>query len=57
VPAEYAGVLQATNAYRAKHQAARLTWDDTLASRAQQYAAGCPGRHSGDMGVGEAMAW
>jgi hypothetical protein len=55
VPAEYASVLAATNAYRAKHQAPALAWDAALAARAQAYAGGCPNGHSGDRGVGENM--
>ncbi|WIA37933.1 hypothetical protein OEZ86_001310 [Tetradesmus obliquus] len=55
--AEYAAVLTATNAYRAKHQAPPLAWDAALAVRAQAFAAGCPNGHSGDRGVGENLAW
>jgi hypothetical protein len=53
VPAEFAAVLAATNAYRAKHQAPALVWDAALAARAQAHAGGCPNGHSGDRGVGE----
>ncbi|KAF6253115.1 CAP domain-containing protein [Scenedesmus sp. NREL 46B-D3] len=57
VPAEYASVLAATNAHRARHQAPAAAWDAALAARAQAFASGCPSGHSGDRGVGENMAW
>jgi hypothetical protein len=37
-------------------QAAPLVWDDSLASSAATWAAGCPNGHSGYSGVGENMA-
>jgi uncharacterized protein YkwD len=49
--------LQATNAYRAKHQAAALVWDTSIATSAQNYANSCPQGHSGAQGLGENLAW
>ncbi|KAK1071202.1 hypothetical protein LTR74_003583 [Friedmanniomyces endolithicus] len=41
-----AAVLNSTNYYRAQHQAGALTWDDGLASYAQNYANKCSWQHS-----------
>jgi len=41
-----AAVLNSTNYYRAQHQAGALTWDDGLASYAQDYANKCAWQHS-----------
>eukprot|EP00775_Hariotina_reticulata_P009864 gene9864-10022_t len=54
---ELQAALDKTNAYRQRHQAAPLAWDDSLASSAATWAAGCPNGHSGYSGVGENMAW
>ena len=40
-------VLAAHNQYRSKHSAGALTWDDTLASYAQQHASSCAFQHTG----------
>jgi len=39
--------LAGHNSIRAQHGAADLTWNDTLASEAQQWANGCVFKHSG----------
>lgn len=39
-------VLNSTNLYRRAYQAEPLTWDDTLASYAQDYAENCVWEHS-----------
>ncbi|EFJ42219.1 hypothetical protein VOLCADRAFT_107377 [Volvox carteri f. nagariensis] len=45
------------NTYRARHSAAALVWDETLAKQAQAWAqalaSGCRMQHSGAQGVGE----
>jgi len=41
-----AAVLNSTNYYRAQHQASALTWDDGLATYAQNYANECAWQHS-----------
>jgi hypothetical protein len=48
-------ILDAHNAYRAKHCAPALTWSADLAAAAQQWADGCKFTHSGV--VGESLAW
>ena len=39
--------LKGHNTVRAQHGAAALTWDENLASKAQQWANGCVFKHSG----------
>jgi len=39
-------VLNSTNYYRAQHQAGSLSWDDSLAQYAQDYAEKCQWKHS-----------
>lgn len=39
-------VLNSTNYYRAQHQANAISWDDSLASYAQNYAQKCIWQHS-----------
>ncbi|KAK3629323.1 hypothetical protein LTR56_018098 [Elasticomyces elasticus] len=50
-----AAILNSTNYYRAQHQADALTWDDALASYAQDYAEKCAWQHS-DGPYGENLA-
>ncbi len=40
-------VLASHNKYRAQHHAAKLNWDDELASYAERYASKCVFQHSG----------
>ena len=40
-------VLSSHNQYRSLHSASALTWDDTLASYAQQHASSCVFQHTG----------
>lgn len=54
---ELAEALAATNAYRARHQASPLAWDEELAAQAAAYLAECPTTVSTARGVGENMAW
>lgn len=46
-PSDIQTFLNAHNTFRAKHGAAPLVWDNLLASKAQQWAAGCKFQHSG----------
>ena len=39
--------LKGHNTVRAQHGAVALTWDENLASKAQQWANGCVFKHSG----------
>jgi uncharacterized protein YkwD len=39
-------VLNVTNFYRQRHNASALTWNDTLANYAQNWANGCQWKHS-----------
>ncbi len=48
--------LSAHNTYRKIHGVAPLTWSDTLAKSARQFASTCPSGHSGS-GFGENIAW
>jgi uncharacterized protein YkwD len=41
-----AAVLNSTNYYRSQHQAQALSWDENLASYAQDYAEKCQWQHS-----------
>ncbi|KAI5787121.1 CAP domain-containing protein [Geopyxis carbonaria] len=47
-----AKILDLHNSFRAKHNAAALTWDDTLAESALKHSSGCIFEHTG-MGVYE----
>ncbi|KAI9498220.1 CAP domain-containing protein, partial [Zychaea mexicana] len=50
--------LELHNSYRAKHSAPALTWSDTLASYAQDWADGCVFEHSqGKYGENLAMGY
>jgi len=59
-------ILNAHNAYRAKHCVPALSWSAQLAAEAQQYADSCPqngvGKHSpgawqSENGYGENLSW
>eukprot|EP00775_Hariotina_reticulata_P005868 gene5868-6109_t len=45
-PSMYQGILDRHNVYRARHQAAALTWDEAMASSTAAYAARCTFAHS-----------
>jgi uncharacterized protein YkwD len=45
--ADVAAYLKAHNDFRAKHGARALSWDNTLAAKAQQWANRCQFKHSG----------
>ena len=49
-PAEIKELLAAHNKYRQKHHAPALTWDTTLADRAQKWSNNCEFKHSGTPG-------
>ncbi|MDY0042555.1 MAG: CAP domain-containing protein [Desulforhabdus sp.] len=54
-PEEIQQWLQAHNNYRALHGAPAVTWSDTIAANAQDWANSCPSGHS-STGYGENMA-
>jgi hypothetical protein len=49
----YQAILDKHNSYRAKHQAAALTWSSTLASQAASYGARCNFAHDPYANAGE----
>jgi hypothetical protein len=49
--------LEQHNSYRARHGVSALVWDMDLAAGAGKWAGKCPDGHSGEVGVGENMAW
>ncbi len=55
-PAEIQEWLQAHNNYRTLHNVPPVTWSQTVANSAQDYADTCPAGHSGS-GYGENLAW
>jgi len=53
---ELAAGIKVINAQRAKHGAAPLAWDASLAAGAAAWATTCPAEVSGEQGVGESVA-
>ena len=49
-------LVDAHNAYRAKHCVPALTWSSQVAASAQQWANGCAFEHQGGTGLGENLA-
>jgi uncharacterized protein YkwD len=54
---EMQSVLDAHNAYRARHCVAPLTWSPQIAATAQRWAERCAPAHDANSGLGENLAW
>jgi uncharacterized protein YkwD len=54
---EMQSVLDAHNAYRARHCVAPLTWSPRIAATAQRWAERCALNHDTNSGLGENLAW
>src|SRR5580658_4639311 len=55
--AEMQTILEAHNAYRAKHCAPPLTWSPEVAATAQRWANQCVFDHDPNSELGENLAW
>jgi uncharacterized protein YkwD len=55
--AELQAALDLSNSYRGQHSSPDLIWDESIASQAAAYIAGCPTGHSQAKGFGENLAW